>query len=137
MRKKKLRKVGLCFVTGCFIKPLQMIINHFFLFLKLIRSAIFAFWYQGYWERQLARGNWERGNWERQLARDGKLNICFKNNLNLSVMNVTQLNFFDWQNVHISHFIIVNHKRNLLFVVVPTLISWSKTKFFTGYNDKI
>ena len=29
MRKEKLRKVGLCFITGCFIKPFKMIINFF------------------------------------------------------------------------------------------------------------
>ena len=42
MRKEKLRKVGLCFITGCFIKSFNMIINHF-LFRKLICSPIFAF----------------------------------------------------------------------------------------------
>ena len=31
MRKKKLRKVGVCFITGCFIKPFKMMINHFFI----------------------------------------------------------------------------------------------------------
>ena len=41
--EKKLRKVELCFMTGCFIKPFNMIINHFFLFGKLTRSPIFAF----------------------------------------------------------------------------------------------
>ena len=30
MRKEKLRKVGLCFITGCLIKSFNMIINHFF-----------------------------------------------------------------------------------------------------------
>ena len=30
MRKEKLRKVGLCFITGCFIKSFNMIISHFF-----------------------------------------------------------------------------------------------------------
>ena len=30
MRKEKLRKVGLCFITGCFIKSFNMIINLFF-----------------------------------------------------------------------------------------------------------
>ena len=30
MRKEKQRKVGLCFITGCFIKSFNMIINHFF-----------------------------------------------------------------------------------------------------------
>ena len=41
MRKEKLRKVGLCFITGCFIKLFNMIIT--FLFCKLIRRAIFPF----------------------------------------------------------------------------------------------
>ena len=31
MRKEKLRKVGLCFITGCCIKLFKMIINHFFI----------------------------------------------------------------------------------------------------------
>ena len=65
MRKEKLRKVGHCFITGCFIKPFQMIINHF----------LFIF--------------------HAQIARDGKLNINFKNNFNVLVMNVTQLNFLN------------------------------------------
>ena len=43
MRKEKLRKNGLCFITGCFIKSFDVIINHFFLFCKLIRSPTFAF----------------------------------------------------------------------------------------------
>ena len=42
MRKEEPRNNGLCFITASFIKPFQMIINHFFLFLKIIRSAIFA-----------------------------------------------------------------------------------------------
>ena len=29
MTKEKLRKAGLCFITGCFIKPFNMIIGHF------------------------------------------------------------------------------------------------------------
>ena len=78
----------------------------------------------------------KRGKWERQIARNGKLNIYFKDNFDLLVMNVTQLNFLDWQNVHLWYFIKVNHNRSLLFVVVPTLISWSKAKIFTDYDDK-
>ena len=30
MRKEKLRKVGFCFITGYFIKPFKMTVNHFF-----------------------------------------------------------------------------------------------------------
>ena len=62
-----------------------MISNQFFLFLKLIRSAIFAF----------DSRDIKRGNWEQHLPRDGKLNIYFKDNLNLLVMNVTKLIFFN------------------------------------------
>ena len=29
MTKEKLRKVGLCFITDCFITPVKVIINHF------------------------------------------------------------------------------------------------------------
>ena len=54
MRKKKLRKNGLYFVTGCFIKPFKIII--IFLFRKLICSAIFAFCYQDD-ARNIKRGN--------------------------------------------------------------------------------
>ena len=104
IRKEELRKAGLCFIAGCFIKPFKIIIN-FFLFLKLICSVIFAFWYQGYQKKKL---------W-RQIARNGKLNTYFKNNFNVLVMNVTQLHFLNRQNVHIWHFIKVNHKRSSLF----------------------
>ena len=122
MIKEKLRKAGFCLITSCFIKPFKSIINCFFLFLKLIGSATFAFWYQGH------------ENWDRQIARNGKLNIYFKNNSNLLVMNVTQFNFLT---DNVWRFIKVNLKRHFLFIIVPTLISWSKTKFFTDYNDKI
>ena len=75
--KRKLRKVGLCFTTGCFIKLLKMIINHFFfngsfysqyffLFHKPVYSVIFVFWYQ-----DIAK-NIRRGNWEQQIARNSK-----------------------------------------------------------------
>ena len=37
-------------------------------------------------------GDIKRRNWERQIARNGKLSFYFKNNFNLLVMNVTQLN---------------------------------------------
>ena len=81
MRKEKLRKVGLCFITVCFIKPFQMIINHFFYF-----SRSFAVQFSPFDKS---------GNWEQQIARDGKLNTYFKDNFNLLVMNVAQLNFLN------------------------------------------
>ena len=40
MTKEKLRKVGLCVITGCFMKPFKMIINLF----HLSRSFIAQLW---------------------------------------------------------------------------------------------
>ena len=85
MRKEKLRKVGLCFITGCFIKPFQIIINRFFYFSSSFTAQFLLFDIRDI----------KRGGWEGQIARDGKSNIYFKNNLNLLVMNVTQLNFLN------------------------------------------
>ena len=79
--KIKTEKSWKCFKTGCFIKPVKMIINHIFFYF----SSSFAEQFR----------NIKRRNWERQIARNGKLNIYFKNNLNLLVMNVTQLNFLN------------------------------------------
>ena len=62
-----------------------MIINHFFYF-----SSSFAAQFSLFDIRDI-----KRGNWEQQIARDGKLNIYFKNNFILLVMNVTQLNFLN------------------------------------------
>ena len=81
MRKEKLRKVGICFITGRFIKPFQMIANHFFYF-----SSSFTAQFPIFDIRDI-----KRRNWERQIARDGKLNIYFKNNFNLLVMNVNTI----------------------------------------------
>ena len=39
MRIKKLGKGGLCFITGCFIKPFKMIINQFYSFLLYIYNT--------------------------------------------------------------------------------------------------
>ena len=41
MRKEKLRKVGLCFITGYFIKPFKMTINLFFFSIVLFVRKIF------------------------------------------------------------------------------------------------
>ena len=38
MRKEKLRTVRLCFITGYFLKPFQMQINHFFFFISQAHS---------------------------------------------------------------------------------------------------
>ena len=62
-----------------------MIINHFFYF-----SSSFAAQFSLFDIRDI-----KRGNCEQQIARDGKLNIYFKDNFNLLVMNVAQLNFLN------------------------------------------
>ena len=43
MRKEKLRKDGLCFITGCFIKSFDVIINHFFCFASLFAAQLLLF----------------------------------------------------------------------------------------------
>ena len=110
MRKEKLGKVGICFKTGCFIKPFEIIINHF----------------KGLWYPDDAR-NIKRGSWVQQIARNGKLQH-FKNNFDSLVLNIKQVNFLYWQSLHIWRLIKNNNKRSSLFIVLPTLISWSETK---------
>ena len=43
MRKEKLRKVRLCFIKGCFIKPFQIIINRFFYFSSSFTAQFLLF----------------------------------------------------------------------------------------------
>ena len=79
MRKKKLRKVELCFIPGCFIKLYWLffkiiIIHIFFLFfLFFYFSSWFAAQFSLFDIRDI-----KRGNWERQIPRNGKLDIYFK-----------------------------------------------------------
>ena len=87
MRKEKLKKVGLCFTTDCFIKPFKMIINHIYTYIFHFSSSFAA----QLWLFDIS--DIKRGNWKQQIARNRKLNICFKNNFNLLVMSVSQLNF--------------------------------------------
>ena len=68
VRRDKLRKVTLCVIIGCFVKPFKMIINHFCffvffvsLFLKVFHSAIMAFW--GISKEKLGTAN----NWKWQI----------------------------------------------------------------------
>ena len=84
MRKEKLRKVGLCFITVCFIKTFKMIINLLFFYFSISLAA--QLWL--FETRDI-----KRENLERQIARNDKLNIYFKNKFHILVMNVTQLNF--------------------------------------------
>ena len=51
MRKEELRKVGYCFIRGCFIKPFQMITNHFLYF-----SSSFAMQFLIFDIRSIKRG---------------------------------------------------------------------------------
>ena len=105
MRIEKLGKVGLSFITGCFINPFKMIIifssialfgHKIFVFIrKLVRGAFFAFWYQD--DAKKSDMKIENG----ELLGIANYNICFKNNLSLLIMNVTQINFLDWQNAYI------------------------------------
>ena len=80
MRKTNLRKVGFCFITGCFIKPFKMVINHFFYFSSSFAAEILLFDVRDI----------KRGNGKPQIDRNGKLDIYFKNNLDFLVINVTQ-----------------------------------------------
>ena len=72
MRIEKLRKVRLCFITGCFVKSFNIGSLIIFLYHKLIRSSIFAFRYQN------DLRNIKRGSRERQIARNGKLQYLFQ-----------------------------------------------------------
>ena len=57
MRKEKLRKVRLCFLTGCFMKPFQIIIkiDCFFYF-----SSLFTARFSLFDIKDIKRGDWEQ-----------------------------------------------------------------------------
>ena len=74
MKKKNLRQVRLCFITGCFIKPFKIKIIHF-LFRKLIHSTIFALWW---WHKKYQNAKLEKAN----CNRNRKLQYSFKRNEN-------------------------------------------------------
>ena len=65
MRKEKVRKGGLYLITGCFIKPFKMIINHFFCFSSSFTAQFLLFDIRDI----------KRRNWKRQIANNDKLNI--------------------------------------------------------------
>ena len=102
MRKEKLRKVGLCFITGCFIKLFNMIIT--FLLCKLIRRAIFPFWYQD------DAINIKRGSWKRKIARNGKLQYSFQKWFQSFCNEHNKNKFLYWQNMHRWRLVKVNGK---------------------------
>ena len=60
VRKEKLRKVGLCFITGCFIKFINMIVNHFFV-LQTHLQPNFCFWISG-WRKKYQKGEYRTAN---------------------------------------------------------------------------
>ena len=43
MRKEKLKKSGLCFIKGCFIKSFNMIINHVFVLASSFAAQFLVF----------------------------------------------------------------------------------------------
>ena len=55
MRKKKLRKVRLCIITGCFLKSFKMIINPIF-----CSSSLFLAPFPLFDIINIKRANWER-----------------------------------------------------------------------------
>ena len=126
MRKEELIKVRLCFIIGCFIRSFKMII------LSFCFTCSFAVYFLLFDISMTQKI-------EKREIRNGELlgMTNYKNNFNILGRNLTQKKFLYWQNMHTWHLIKVNHERSLQFVVVPTLISWSKTKIFTNYHDKI
>ena len=60
MRKEKLRKNGLWFITGCFIKSFDVIINHFFV-LQAHSQPNFWFFISE-WRRKYQKGKEETAN---------------------------------------------------------------------------
>ena len=94
MRKEKLRKVQLCFITGYLIKAFKMTINHFF-FIRSSCSQDFFYFASSFaaqfslfnirMTQEISKG--EIGN-GRQLG-VANYNIYSKNNFNRLVMNAT------------------------------------------------
>ena len=106
MRIKKLIKVGDYLTTGCFIQPFKMTIFFFFdryfcsqdiyYFCKFAHSAIFCFLISGR-RKKYQKGNLGTTNyWEWQITI-----LINKNNFNILVMKVTQINFLYGRNADI------------------------------------
>ena len=105
VRKEKLRKATLCFITGCFIKFFNIIINHFFCFTSSFPAQFLLFDIR--MTQEVSKGEAGNGK-ELGMAND---NIYFKNNFNRFVMKITHTNFLYWKNVHIWRLIKVNYKK--------------------------
>ena len=96
VRKEKLRKVGLCFITGYFIKPFKMtkiiFLQQVFLLTFFYFASSFAAQFLLFdirMTREISKG--ETGN--SKLLGMANYNIYFKNNFNRLVTNVTQIDF--------------------------------------------
>ena len=91
MRIEKLGKVGLCFITSCFIEPFKIMI--IFSSIDLFVHKIFNFATSSF-AAQFSlfdiRMTQQISKRETGMA---NCNIYFKNNFNLLVINVTQMNF--------------------------------------------
>ena len=100
MKIEELRKIGLCFITGCFIKPFKMII--IFSSISLFVYKIFIGFASSLAAQFLLfnmKMRQEISNREIEKLMSLWLayyNIYFKTNFNLLVMNVTQINFLYW-----------------------------------------
>ena len=56
MRKEKLKKVGLCFITGCSIKPFKIIINFFFFISQAHSQRNYGFLISGISKGEIGKG---------------------------------------------------------------------------------
>ena len=72
MKKEKVRKAGLCFITGCFLKHFKILINRFFFISQAHRNQFLLF------DVRMTQKISKVGNWERQIARNGKLQYLFQ-----------------------------------------------------------
>ena len=89
MRKEKLKKVGLCFITGRFIKLFKMIINLFFFYFASSFAAQFSL-FDIRMTQEMAKGETGKNKWLGMV----NCNIYFKTNFNYLAMNITEKIFF-------------------------------------------
>ena len=104
-RIEKLRKLALCFITGCFIKHFKTVIIlssirfcvHW-IFISFVSSFAVAFLlFDTRIMQEISKREIENG----KFLGMANYNVYFKTKLNLLVINITQINFLYWQNVSI------------------------------------